>query len=170
MKSERLIYRKWDELDAPVLYKLAKSPDVGPRAGWPVHSDVEMSKMVINEVLSADNTFAICLAESGEPIGSCGLIVSSERLRLEANEAEVGYWLGKEYWNKGYATEALKWILNYGFNELKLKQLWATYYAENTRSKHVLEKSGFHYVRTEYNVEAPLINAVKTLHVMVLPK
>ncbi|MEE0897739.1 MAG: GNAT family N-acetyltransferase, partial [Acutalibacteraceae bacterium] len=59
--TERLILRPWKETDAESLYKYAKDPQVGPIAGWPVHTSVENSREIIKEVLSANETYAVCL-------------------------------------------------------------------------------------------------------------
>ena len=71
METNRIILRPWRESDAETLYKWASDPDVGPRAGWPPHQNVEESleiiRTVFNDVL---HTWAIVLKETDEPIGS----------------------------------------------------------------------------------------------------
>lgn len=61
LETERLILRPWAEADAEALYKYAKDPEVGPIAGWPVHTSVENSREIIREVLSAPETYAVIL-------------------------------------------------------------------------------------------------------------
>lgn len=73
-ETERLILRPWTEDDAESLFEYAKDPVVGPIAGWPVHTSVENSREIIREVLSADETYAVCLKEDNRAIGSVGLI------------------------------------------------------------------------------------------------
>lgn len=58
-ETKRLILRPWRESDAEELYKYAKSSDVGPIAGWPIHTSAQNSKEIIKNVLSADGTFAV---------------------------------------------------------------------------------------------------------------
>ena len=72
METKRLILRPWREEDAADLYEYAKDPDVGPPAGWPPHESVESSRALIKSVLSAPETYAVCLKDGG-PIGSIGL-------------------------------------------------------------------------------------------------
>ena len=72
--TERLILRTWKETDAESLYEYAKDPAVGPIAGWPVHKSVENSLEIIKEVLSADETYAVCLKKDNRAIGSIGFI------------------------------------------------------------------------------------------------
>ena len=56
LETERLILRPWEESDAEVLYKYASHPDIGPIAGWAVHTSVENSREIIQSVLSAPET------------------------------------------------------------------------------------------------------------------
>ena len=72
LETKRLILRPWQETDAESLYEYAKDPDVGPPAGWPVHTSVENSREIIRNVLSVPETYAVCL-KNGQPIGSIGL-------------------------------------------------------------------------------------------------
>jgi ribosomal-protein-alanine N-acetyltransferase len=84
--------------------------------------------------------FAVSLQETKELIGSIGLILNKEH-----EKAELGYWIGKPYWNKGYATEAAEAMLKFGFIELKLERIHAHYFARNPASGKVMEKLGMQY-------------------------
>ena len=66
LKTKRLILRPWREDDAQELYKYAADPEVGPAAGWPPHTGVENSREIIRDVLSAPETYAVCLKEDGK--------------------------------------------------------------------------------------------------------
>ena len=70
LESERLILRPWRPSDAEALYRCARSERVGPRAGWPVHTSVEMSAEVIRTVFSEPETWAVVRKGSAEPIGA----------------------------------------------------------------------------------------------------
>ena len=72
LETNRLILRPWCESDADDLYTYASDPEVGPPAGWPPHTSVENSREIIRTVLSAPETYAVCLKENGKPIGSIG--------------------------------------------------------------------------------------------------
>ena len=75
METERLLLRPWRDSDAPALFKYASDPEVGPRAGWPPHKNVEESLEVIRTVFNdATNTWAIVLKETGEAIGAMGYL------------------------------------------------------------------------------------------------
>ena len=67
LTTERLLLRTWKETDAESLYEYAKDPEVGPIAGWPVHTSVENSREIIRGVLSAEETYAVC-PQKGTPI------------------------------------------------------------------------------------------------------
>lgn len=65
-ETKRLILRPWRESDAEELYKYAKSSDVGPIAGWPIHTSAQNSKEIIKNVLSADGIFAVVIMDKIE--------------------------------------------------------------------------------------------------------
>lgn len=71
--TDRLVLRPWMEEDASALYRWARSPEIGPRAGWPPHRDVAESRNSIRAVLKRPEIYAIVLRDTAEPIGSVGL-------------------------------------------------------------------------------------------------
>ncbi len=71
--TDRLILRPWLQEDASALYRWAKNPNVGPRAGWPPHVDVSHSRSSIRDILTRPEIYAIVLRDTSEPIGSVGL-------------------------------------------------------------------------------------------------
>lgn len=81
---------------------------------------------------------AIVLQAEGRLIGTCGIRVESADFR----RANIGYEIAPAYWAKGYATEAARAILAFGFGELRLHRIWARCVAENAASYRVLEKIG----------------------------
>jgi [ribosomal protein S5]-alanine N-acetyltransferase len=62
---------------------------------------------------------------------------------LESHKAEIGYWIGKEYWGRGIVTKAVRLITKFGFNELKLKRIYANIFSNNKASARVLQKNGY---------------------------
>ena len=91
LETERLILRPWEEDDAEELYRYAKDPAVGLIAGWPPHRSVENSREIIRDVLSAPETYAVVLKETGKPIGCVGLFRDEEgNMPLSDKEAELG--------------------------------------------------------------------------------
>ena len=82
-------------------------------------------------------TFAIVLRDDAKLVGAIGL-----RIDRNLNKAELGYWIGKPFWNLGYATDATIAILAFGFNELRLNRIQAGHLARNPSSGRVMEKAG----------------------------
>lgn len=144
MQTDRLILRRWTEDDATELYKYASDPDVGPRAGWPVHESIEYSKDIIRKFFSNDCTWAIVLKSTGEPIGCIGYYTyATSNISIGENDCEVGYWIGKPYWNQGLCTEALRLMLDYCINVKHFDNIWADHFTGNPASGRVMEKCGF---------------------------
>jgi RimJ/RimL family protein N-acetyltransferase len=81
--------------------------------------------------------FAITLRETGELVGAMGL-----HLNTRFNRAELGYWIGKPYWNKGYCTEAARRVVRFGFEDLLLNRVFANYIGRNPASGRVMENIG----------------------------
>ena len=99
LETTRLFLRPWREEDADDLYTYASDPEVGPPAGWPPHTSVENSREIIRTVLSAPEVYAVCLKESGKPIGNIHLNFKTdmtdreddaEDLYTYASDPEVG--------------------------------------------------------------------------------
>ncbi len=171
LNTNRLILRPWEESDAENLYRYASAPEVGPIAGWPVHTSVENSRDIIRNVLSAPETYAVVDKLTGCAIGSIGLMVGqASNIGLPDTEAEVGYWIGVQYWGQGLIPEALQEILRYAFEELHLEKVWCGYFDGNIKSKRVQEKCGFKYQYTKENVLCSMLNEVRTEHITCLTK
>lgn len=171
LETKRLILRPWNEDDAKDLYLYAKDPKVGPAAGWPVHTSVENSKEIIKTVLSAPDTFAVVLKESGKAIGSIGLMrKDNSNLNIQDQEGEIGYWIGVPYWGMGLIPEAVRKLQEYAFDEVGMNTLWCAYYDGNDKSRRVMEKCGFIYHHSVENVDCPLIHEVRKEHVTCLKK
>ncbi len=170
-ETERLILRPWKETDAESLYEYAKDPAVGPIAGWPVHTSVEDSCEIIKNVLSAPETYAVCLKEDNIAIGSIGLIPPMQSHTTATDEeVEIGYWIGAPFWGCGYIPEAVREMQRHAFEELGYKAMWCGYYDGNEKSKRCQEKCGFIYHHTENNKPCTLMGDVRTEHFTYLTK
>ena len=85
--------------------------------------------------------FGIDFRETGDELSSSFVgIISIENIDKINMNAEVGYWIGKEYWDSGIVTESLALVIDYAFNILDLHKLYASVFAQNIASIHVLEK------------------------------
>lgn len=169
--TERLILRPWVEDDAESLYEYAKDPAVGPVAGWPAHTSVENSLEIIKNVLSAPETYAVCLKEDNKAIGSIGLISPMQSHTAAAkDETEVGYWIGVPFWGKGYIPEAVRAMQKRAFEDLGYNAMWCGYYDGNEKSKRCQEKCGFIYHHTEKDKPCELMGDVRTEHFTYITK
>lgn len=165
MTTERLILRHWKESDAESLYEYARDPDIGPIAGWPPHQSVEDSLNVIRNVFNDAECYAICDQVSGKAIGSISLKLNGHTDMTERDdECELGFWLGKPFWGRGYVPEAAREILRHGFEDLHMSVIWCGYYEGNEKSKRVQEKLGFVYHHSCDHVEVPLLDEIRTGH------
>ncbi|WP_298502470.1 GNAT family N-acetyltransferase [uncultured Methanobrevibacter sp.] len=143
-KTENLTLRPWRDSDAECLYHFAKNPNIGPIAGWPPHESVEDSLNIIKTVFSKRETYAIVRYDI--PIGCVGLLFHPDTNHWWGDgSAELGYWVAEEFWGNGYAVEASEVLVKRAFDELGVKQIYASYRVENSQSKRVLEKLGFKY-------------------------
>ena len=171
LETKRLILRPWEVSDAQDLYEYAKDPQVGPIAGWPPHTSVENSLEIINGILSKPETYAVVLKGKGHTVGSIGLMIGdASNIGLPDTEGEIGYWVGVPYWGQGIIPEAVKEMIRYAFEELKLEKLWCGYFDGNTKSKRVQEKCGFVYHHTNKDFLWPLMGDIRTEHITCLPK
>ena len=168
LQTKRLILRPWSENDAEELYKYASDPEVGPPAGWPPHTSVENSREIIRTVLSAPETYAVCLKENGKPIGSVGL--HRNDLAEKDDEYELGYWIGRPFWGQGLIPEASRELLRYAFEDLGMNRIWCGYYDGNEKSRRVQEKLGFVFHHTTEGLEVKLLNEIRTGHSNLMTK
>ncbi len=143
LETRRLVLRAWRIEDAKSLFRYAKEPLIGERAGWQAHQSEEESREIIRTVFACPETYAMVLKETREPIGCVGLLLQQGHLPMNQNEAEIGYWLAKPYWNKGLTTEAAKRLICHAFCDLSLERLWACVFEGNAQSLALLKKCGF---------------------------
>jgi RimJ/RimL family protein N-acetyltransferase len=100
----------------------------------------------------------------GEAVGGIGLVPGSD---IERCTAEVGYWVGAEYWGRGIATAAVSRICRYAFEDLGLLRVFATPIAWNPASSRVLEKAGF---QLEGRMRAACIKDGKLMDMLLYAK
>ncbi len=144
LETRRLLLRPFADGDAGDLYEYARDPRVGLPAGWPPHTSVENSREIIRTVFAAPHTFALVDRSSGRVIGSAGFTGKS-RPDLPAPNDELGYALSAGFWGRGLMPEAVSELLRYAFEEMGLSCVWCSHYADNPRSRRVIEKSGFSF-------------------------
>lgn len=171
LETERLVLRPWTETDAAGLYKYARDKRIGSAAGWPPHKSVEESAEIIRTVFSQEGVYAVTLKGKNEAVGCVGLIRGAKsNFPISDNEGEISYWLGVPFWGKGLIPEAVKELIRYGFEDLKLHTLWCGYFDGNEQSKKVQEKCGFKYHHTSENIVSPFTKEIRTEHVSCLSR
>lgn len=169
--TERLIIRPWKVTDLEDFYEYGSDPKVGPNAGWPTHTDIETSRKILESFVKREDVSAIVLKDKGKVIGGVGLHqIAPDRPYAKELQREIGYVVNSAYWGNGYATEVVKALLQYGFEELKLKSIWCAHFDWNERSRHVIKKCGFHYIYTKEETLPMLAYKVVTTHYYRLSK
>ncbi|MBD7969038.1 GNAT family N-acetyltransferase [Paenibacillus gallinarum] len=144
--TERLILRPLQLADAPSIQNLAGEKDVAsttlsiphPYPDGAAESFIAATQERYSKNLGS--TFALISKETSELVGCAGMHIVSDY-----NRAELAYWIGKPYWGHGYATEAARRMLEYGFDELKLNRIWAAALDRNPASSMVMQKIGMKY-------------------------
>jgi ribosomal-protein-alanine N-acetyltransferase len=144
--TPRLVLRTFLTDDVPDIARLADDPRISRNAlriPYPYTEDDARKWLATQREDALAGTgavFAITGKGDGALMGACGLEVCREHRR-----AEVGYWLGSDFWEKGYATEAATAVVGWGFSEMDLNRISATRFSDNPASGRVLEKIGMRW-------------------------
>lgn len=143
LTTNRLMLRPFTLADAPDVQRLAGERDVAATTLNIRHPYEDgMAEEWIDSHAEAfaqggHVTFAITDRRSGELLGAIGLV-----LQTEHDRAELGYWIGKPHWGRGYASEAAAALVRYGFEVVGLNRIHACHFADNAASGRVLRKIG----------------------------
>lgn len=145
LPTQRLVLRPFELSDVPRVQLLAGDREVALNTmsiphPYPAGSAAEWIASHEEKRKQGDINFAI---DDGQLVGSIGL-----RVQRDFERAELGYWIGKPFWGRGYATEAAAAIIRYGFEELKLQRIYAGYFSRNAQSARVMIKNGMQYEGT----------------------
>lgn len=141
--TPRLILRPFTSADAPDIARLAADFPIAdmtlsiPHPYTLADADAWLTKLPESYAAGTNLPLAITLATTRELVGTIGLEVAKPHHR-----AELGYWIGTPYWNRGYATEAATAMLAFGFTPLNLTRITAHHFARNPASGRVLQKIG----------------------------
>ncbi len=144
--TERLLLRPMKVSDCFDMYDYAKRQSVTRYLTWSPHYDIEYTKeylqYIVNHYRLGDfYDWAVVLRDEGRMIGTCGFT----RFHFQNDAAEVGYVLNPDYHGKGYATEAVRAVLSFGFENLHLHRIEAKYIVGNDASRKVMEKCGMKF-------------------------
>jgi len=142
LETARLRLRAYSEADIAELVLLIGTREVAATTLRIPHPYTEQDARDFLVLLEdpAKIWLAITLTNDGRQIGGVGL-----RVEEQQQHAELGYWLGAPYWGKGYATEAAREMLRYGFEDLRLHRIFASHFKHNPASGRILTKLGMRY-------------------------
>jgi [ribosomal protein S5]-alanine N-acetyltransferase len=142
LETTRLRLRPYSEADIAELLPLIGTREVAATTMRIAHPYTEQNARDFLALIGEAHRLwlAITLRDDGQQIGGIGLTVDEQH-----RHAELGYWLGVEYWGKGYATEAVGEMLRYGFEKLQLHRIFASHFKHNPVSGKILKKLGMRY-------------------------
>ncbi|MDQ0060535.1 GNAT family N-acetyltransferase [Paenibacillus harenae] len=142
LQTDRLILREFTSEDVQAVHNYASDIEVCRYTDWGPNT-LDDTRAFIEDVIASQSeqprnqfTVAIAVKESNSLIGACSII------KKEALQGEMGYVLNRDYWGHGFASEAAKAMLSFGFKELKLHRICATCRPQNKGSFRVMEKLG----------------------------
>ncbi len=150
LETDRLILRPFAMADAEAMWRnWASDPEVTKFLTWPAHESVDVSKMVLSDWTSQYERpdyyqWAIVPKDLMEPIGSMAVVHQNEKHQ----RVEIGYCIGKNWWRRGYTSEALSRLVRFFFEELEVRRVEARHDPHNPGSGAVMRKSGMHYEGT----------------------
>lgn len=161
--TERLMIRQFVESDLDDYYAIVKDRENAKAAGFQYAHHKADAAYLLHAAIVQGMVFAIVEASTQRVIGSIGFYPKIAPNGEQAEDtAELGYVLNRLYWGKGYMTEAVQQLIKVVFDQQLLKTIWASILDDNTKSRRVLEKSGFHYVDTFTHPEHALYQPGKT--------
>lgn len=150
IETERLILRPFTRSDAPAMYRnWASDPEVTKYLTWPTHSSLDVSAWVVNDWVNhygEDSYYqwAVVLKELDEPIGSIAVV----KIDDQAQWVEIGYCIGKNWWHRGYTSEALQALIRFFFLEVGAGRVCARHDPRNANSGAVMRNCGLMYEGT----------------------
>lgn len=135
--------RQWKTDDLENLVKYANNINVwnNLRNYFPSPYTEEDGKAWLEKMAEASPIVNLAIDLDGACIGGIGLILNTD---VYAYSAELGYWLGEEFWNQGIATEAVRLMVEYCYYYFDIIRIYAEVFEINKASMRVLEKNGFY--------------------------
>jgi [ribosomal protein S5]-alanine N-acetyltransferase len=144
-KSSLLIkLRPWSVLDLNHLVKFANNKKIADNLtdAFPFPYSREDGINFINRFKDDVPMRAFAIEVDGIPCGAIGVHPQAD---IHRKSAEMGYWLAEEYWGKGIMTEAVRMIIEYGFQAFDINRIFARPFSINIASRRVLEKAGLKF-------------------------
>lgn len=147
LESSRLILRKFKPEDTDEMFQNWASDELVTKfLTWPTHNDTQETSSILNHWISQykqPETYRWCIAlkENKNPIGSISVV----SINHHAESLEIGYCIGRDYWNQGFTTEAVQVVVDFLFSQVAANRIEAHIDPKNEGSGAVLVKSGFRY-------------------------
>jgi [ribosomal protein S5]-alanine N-acetyltransferase len=145
LETERLLLKRLVKSDAPILWRLRNSEAVMQYIDRPRQKDIKETELFIKHIdgrinANTDINWGIFLKSNpNDLIGTIGYY----RNQPENHRGEIGYMLDSNHWRKGIMTEAMRKVIDYGFNEIKFHTIEACINPDNIASREILLKNGF---------------------------
>ena len=130
----------WKDCDALVHHANNRNIWINLRDRFPYPYTREDGKRWLEIVTEIKPETNFAIAVQGEAIGAIGFSIQSD---VGYRSAEIGYWLGEEFWGRGIATQALRAVTDYAFEHYDLCRIYAHVFEWNMASARVLEKAGY---------------------------
>ena len=149
LQTDRLLLRPFEMTDASAVQALAGEraiADTTLNIPHPYEDGMAEEWIASHAEQFRDGSgvvFAVTDREQHHLVGAISL-----RIEAEFRKAELGYWIGVPFWNKGYATEAAARLVEFGFNDLDLNRIAAQHLSRNPASGRVMQKIGMCYEGT----------------------
>lgn len=146
LQTPRLLLRPFAPEDAPAVTRLAGDREIASNTATVPHPyEQEMADAWIagqEEAFDEGRSviFAVVERASNELVGTVALVIGAGQER-----AELGYWVGRPYWGKGYCTEAAREVVRFAFEELGMHRVYAHHFTRNAASGRVMQKLGMRH-------------------------
>jgi len=134
--------RSWHPRDAAAIVRHANNRKIwlNLRDRFPFPYTIGDAHAYLRHVRQTSPETFFAITVDNEPVGSIGFVLQQD---VERVSAEVGYWLGEDFWGRGLATDAVRAITRYAVEHHYLTRLFALPFAHNVASCRVLEKAGY---------------------------
>jgi len=142
IETTRLQLCTWTEDDIPELIALIGVREVAATTLRIPHPYQERHAREFLATVAKQNELRLSIRQRSDRLLCGGICLHPE---AQHSHAELGYWIGVPYWGKGYATEAAKAVVRYGFEQIKLNRIFAHHFKHNPASGKVLRKIGMKY-------------------------
>ena len=147
LESKRLLFRSHEAVDLDAFCAMEADAEVRRYVGGAPRTreaaEQRFWERAMQPVEGRLAMWATVLKEDGRYVGRCGLYPNIRGEQKVAGEAVLGFYLARPFWGQGFASEAGRAFVEFGFDELKLARIVTAVQVENTASVRVLEKLGF---------------------------